>query len=132
MSDLLAAADVDFVIVVLCSLAVNWVVEVHALGVSPPPVAPHQVTSGTHQADDHCGKDRNYWNDYTQNCNCYIATKEEVVISTSSAMREVGIGSLYAVDMCNGCRCVPVICGRLGGGGLFPVCSGAGLRARCA
>lgn len=59
MADLLAAADVDFVVVVLCGLAVNGVVEVHALGVPSPPVAPHQVASGTHQADDHCGKDRN-------------------------------------------------------------------------
>lgn len=59
MADLLAAADVDFIVVVLCGLAVNRVVEVHALGVPSPPVAPHQVASGTHQADDHCGKDRN-------------------------------------------------------------------------
>lgn len=59
MADLLAAADVDLVVVVLRGLAVHGVVEVHALGVPSPPVAPHQVSSGTQQADDHCGKDRN-------------------------------------------------------------------------
>lgn len=121
VADLLAAADVDFVVVVFRGLAVNGVIEVHALGIPSPPVAPHQVTSGTHQADDH------YWNDNSQNRNRYIATKEEVVISTASSMREIGIGPLYAVAVGNGCRCLPVICCRLSGGWLFPWRCTAGL-----
>ena len=59
VSDLLGPADVDLVVVVLGGLAVHGVVEVHALGVLPPPVAPDQVAAGADQADDHCGKDRN-------------------------------------------------------------------------
>lgn len=59
MADGLAvAADVDLVVVVLRGLAVHGVVEVHALGVLAPPVAPDQVAAGAEQADDHCGKDR--------------------------------------------------------------------------
>lgn len=47
MTDGLAVPpDVDFVVVVLCGFAVNRVVEVHALGVLAPPVAPHQVSAG--------------------------------------------------------------------------------------
>lgn len=103
MANLLAAADVDLVVVVLRGLAVNRVVEVHALGVSSPPVAPHQVSSGTQQTDDHCGKDRNYGNDNAQNCNGYIATKEKVITSSSSAVREVAIGLLYTVAVSDGC-----------------------------
>lgn len=59
VSDLLGPADVDLVVVVLGGLAVDGVVEVHALGVLPPPVAPDQIAAGAEQADDHCGKDRN-------------------------------------------------------------------------
>lgn len=59
MADLFAVADVDLVVVFLGGLAVHWVVEVHALGVAPPPVAPDQVASGARQGEDHCGKDRN-------------------------------------------------------------------------
>ena len=39
-------SNVDFVIVVLRGFAVDWVVEVHALGVLAPPVAPDQVSAG--------------------------------------------------------------------------------------
>lgn len=38
--------DMDFVIVVFGGLAVNGVVEVHALRVLAPPVAPYQVGAG--------------------------------------------------------------------------------------
>lgn len=38
--------DVDLVVVVLGGFAVHGVVEVHALGVLAPPVAPDQVSSG--------------------------------------------------------------------------------------
>lgn len=47
MADGLAVSpDVDFVVVVLRGLAVNWVIEVHALGVLAPPIAPNQVPAG--------------------------------------------------------------------------------------
>lgn len=53
-------ADVDLVLLALAGgLAVHGVVEVHALGGVAPPVAPHQVDSGAHQAEHHCGNDRN-------------------------------------------------------------------------
>lgn len=38
--------DVDFVVVVLRRFAINGIVEVHALGVLAPPVAPNQVPAG--------------------------------------------------------------------------------------
>lgn len=38
--------DVNFVVVVLRGLAVNGVIEVHALGVLVPPIAPNQVPAG--------------------------------------------------------------------------------------
>lgn len=80
MANLLAATNVDLiVVVVLRGFSVHWVVEVHAFGVPPPPVAPNQVASGTQQADDHCGKDRNYRDDNTQNCHCYVVPQEEVI-----------------------------------------------------
>lgn len=47
MADGLAVSpDVDFVVVVLRGLAVNGVIEVHALGVLAPPIAPNQVPAG--------------------------------------------------------------------------------------
>lgn len=53
-------ADVDLVLLALAGgLAVHGVVKVHALGGVAPPVAPHQVDSGAHQAEHHCGNDRN-------------------------------------------------------------------------
>lgn len=53
-------ADVDLVLLALAGgLAVHGVVEVHALGGVASPVAPHQVDSGAHQAEHHCGNDRN-------------------------------------------------------------------------
>lgn len=53
-------ANVDLVLLALAGgLAVNGVVEVHALGGVAPPVAPHQVDSSAHQAEHHCGNDRN-------------------------------------------------------------------------
>lgn len=52
--------DVDLVLLALAGgLAVDGVVEVHALGGVAPPVAPRQVDSGAHQAEHHCGNDRN-------------------------------------------------------------------------
>lgn len=52
--------DVDLVLLALAGgLAVDGVVEVHALGGVAPPVAPHQVDPGAHQAEHHCGNDRN-------------------------------------------------------------------------
>lgn len=63
------SADVDLVVVVLRGFAVNWVVEVHALGVLAPPVAPHQVAAGAQQSDDHCGKDRD--------CMCLTHTQQQ-------------------------------------------------------
>lgn len=38
--------DVDLVVVILRGFAVNRVVEVHALGVLAPPIAPNQVSAG--------------------------------------------------------------------------------------
>lgn len=53
-------SDVDLVLLALAGgLAVNGVVEVHALGGVAPPVAPHQVDSSADQAEHHCGNDRN-------------------------------------------------------------------------
>lgn len=75
--------DVDFVVVILCGFAVHWVVEVHALGVLAPPVAPDQVSAGAEQSDDH---DRN---DYPQNSYCDVVTYEVVI--TRSSVGEVGI-----------------------------------------
>lgn len=43
---LAVSADVDLVVVVLRGLAVNGVIEVHALGVLAPPIAPNQVAAG--------------------------------------------------------------------------------------
>lgn len=52
--------DVDLVLLALAGgLAVHGVVEVHALGGVAPPVAPDQVDAGAHQAEHHCGNDRN-------------------------------------------------------------------------
>jgi len=52
--------DVDLVLLALAGgLAVDGVVEVHALGGVAPPVAPHQVDPGAHEAEHHCGNDRN-------------------------------------------------------------------------
>ena len=59
MADVLGAPDVDLVVLVLGGLAVDGVVEVHALGVLPPPVAPDQVAARAEQAHDHCSNDRN-------------------------------------------------------------------------
>lgn len=55
---LAVSPNVDFVFVIFCGFAVNRVVEVHALGVLAPPIAPNQVSAGAKQSDDHCGKDR--------------------------------------------------------------------------
>lgn len=52
--------DVDLVLLALAGgLAVDGVVEVHALGGVAPPVTPHQVDSGADQPEHHCGNDRN-------------------------------------------------------------------------
>lgn len=60
VSHAVSPSDVDLILLALASgLAVDGVVEVHALGGVAPPVAPHQVDSGAHQAEHHCGNDRN-------------------------------------------------------------------------
>lgn len=60
VSHAVSPPDVDLVLLTLAGgLAVDGVVEVHALGGVAPPVAPHQVDSGAHQAEHHCGNDRN-------------------------------------------------------------------------
>lgn len=60
VSHAVGPSDVDLVLLALAGgLAVDGVVEVHALGGVVPPVAPHQVDSGAHQAEHHCGNDRN-------------------------------------------------------------------------
>lgn len=52
--------DMDLILLALAgSLTINGVVEVHALRGVAPPVAPHQIDSGAHQAEHHCGNDRN-------------------------------------------------------------------------
>lgn len=66
---LAVSADVDFVVVVLCGLAINGVVEIHALGVLAPPIAPNQVPASAEQSDDHCGKDRD--------CMCLTHTQQQ-------------------------------------------------------
>lgn len=66
---LVVSANVDFVVIILCSFAVHWVVEIHALGVLPPPVAPDQVSAGAEQSNDHCGKDRD--------CMCLTHTQQQ-------------------------------------------------------
>lgn len=71
--------DVDFVVVILCGFAVHWVVEVHALGVLAPPVAPDQVSTGAEQSDDHCGKDRD--------CMCLTHTQQQ---HTAGALTQPG------------------------------------------
>lgn len=80
MTDGLALTpDVDFVVVILCGFAVHRVVEVHALGVLAPPVAPDQVSAGAEQSDDHCGKDRD--------CMCLTHTQQQ---HTAGALTQPG------------------------------------------
>lgn len=71
--------DVDLVVVILCGFAVHRVVEVHALGVLAPPVAPDQVSAGAEQSDDHCGKDRD--------CMCLTHTQQQ---HTAGALTQPG------------------------------------------
>lgn len=42
-----------------CGFAVDWVVEVHAFGAVPPPVAVNKINAGTQHPEDHCGNNRN-------------------------------------------------------------------------
>ncbi len=48
--------------------AVDGVVEVHAFGAVPPPVAVNEVNAGTHHSEDHCGNNRN--------CMCLTYSRE--------------------------------------------------------
>lgn len=60
VSHAIGPPDMDLVLLALAgSLAVNRVVEVHALRGVAPPVTPHQIDSSAHQAEHHCGNDRN-------------------------------------------------------------------------
>lgn len=58
--DAIRPADVNLVLLALArGLAVDRVVEIHALGGVLAIVPPNQVDAGAEQAEDHCGNNRN-------------------------------------------------------------------------
>lgn len=60
VSHAVSPPDVDLILLALAGgLAVDGVVEVHALGGVASPVTPDQVDPGADQAENHCGNDRN-------------------------------------------------------------------------